>query len=207
MSDKKIKRKFFDNFNKCLENYEIRDNYSVIVQKLEDNGITLVRPEAKRLNTFAYIYTILTIFLCVLTGLIGFSIGGNSKRAELLNPGTKQYLETHTEIYYDQPIMTIYYSEHDMINIYVGLVKDDDELVIHYFYQLIFINNNPTVSFKNLNNNKEVFIVNSFRYGDLSVLITINNGDKIMCTIKDEEKTIHQYLIAYHDIYLQLVEK
>ena len=207
MSEKKVRQRLISRFYESLDKMDVTDNYAATVQKLEGNGITLVKATPKKPNIFAFTYAALLLFLCLLTGYIGFDIGGKDKLSEYMNPEIRNYLEDHCEIYYEKPILMGYYSELDNIYIYVGLVREGNLLGINYFYYGARFDFDLEFVVKNVGKSEEVTMPYSSLVGNLSSILTIEDGDEIQIEIRTDEKSFYYSFTAYFEIHKQLVEK
>lgn len=207
MSEKKVKERLITRFCDSLEEINVTDNYAATVRKLESNGMALVRTAPKRPNMFAYTYSLLLVFLCLLAGFVGFNIGVKNDNPELISPSMKKYLEANCENYYHQPILTGHYSKNDYIYVCIGLVREGNELGVNYFYQLVYFNSNLEFVFRNVTNEKEFVIPQLSTRGNLSELFDVDDGDEILIEIRGDEEIRQYSFIAYHDIHMILIKK
>ncbi len=207
MSEKKVKERLITRFCDSLEEINVTDNYAATVRKLESNGIALVRTAPQRPNMFAYTYSLLLVFLCLLAGFVGFNIGVKNDNPELISPSMKKYLEANCENYYHQPILAGHYSKNDYIYVYIGLVREGNELGVNYFYQLVYFNSNLEFVFRNVTNEKEFVIPQLSTRGNLSELFDVDDGDEILIEIRGDEEIRQYSFIAYHDIHMILIKK
>jgi hypothetical protein len=169
--------------------------------------MALVRTAPKRPNMFAYTYSLLLFFLCLLAGFVGFNIGVKNDNPELISPSMKKYLEANCENYYHQPILAGHYSKNDYIHVYIGLVREGNELGVNYFYQLVYFNSNLEFVFRNVTNEKEFVIPQLSTRGNLSELFDVDDGDEILIEIRGDEEIRQYSFIAYHDIHMILIKK
>src|SRR5690554_2647886 len=191
MKNKEIKKRFVDNFNNQLDLCDVPDNYNGIVRKLEEKGIALLKAKPKGKQMFSYVYAVLVLFLCIMTGLIGYYIRGDGLNREFFDKKTKDYLAEQTVAYYERPIFTMPYSDYEEIYICMGVVKDGDTHAINYFYSINFFKN-FSVIFKNLNNNAELELISGSTLGNLSELLSISNHDEILISIEYGDQVISQ---------------
>ena len=207
MSEKKVKERLITRFCDSLEEIDVTDNYAATVRKLESNGMALVRTAPKRPNMFAYTYSLLLVFLCLLAGFIGFNIGVKNDKPELISPSMKNYLEANCENYYHQPILTGHYTIGDYIYVCIGLVREGNELGVNYFYHLAYFDMNLETVFKNQTTGEELTVPFRPKLGNLSDLLNIDDGDEILIEIRGDEEIKQYSFIAYHDLHMKLIEK
>ena len=206
MSEKKVKERLITRFCDSLEEIDVTDNYAATVRKLESNGIALVRTAPQRPNMFAYTYSLLLVFLCLLAGFVGFNIGVKNDNPELISPSMKKYLEANCENYYHQPILTGHYTIGDYIYVCIGLVREGNELGVNYFYHLAYFDMNLETVFKNRTTGEEFTVYRLPKQGNLSDLLNIVDGDEILIEIRGDEEIKQYSFIAYHDIHMKLIE-
>jgi hypothetical protein len=207
MSEKKVRQRLISRFYESLDKMDVTDNYAATVQKLEGNGITLVKATPKKPNIFAFTYAALLLFLCLLTGYIGFDIGGKDKLSEDMNLAMREYLDDFCEDYYKKPILTGYYSDKDIISVYVGLVREGNSLGINYFYYIMTFDTDLEFIFKNVDKSEETVLSGSPTRGNLSSTLDIDDGDEIQIEIRGYGKNFYYSFTAYFEIHKQLVEK
>jgi hypothetical protein len=206
MSEKKVKERLITRFCDSLEEIDVTDNYAATARKLESNGIALVRTAPQRPNMFAYTYSLLLVFLCLLAGFVGFNIGVKNDNPELISPSMKKYLEANCENYYHQPILAGHYSKNDYIYVCIGLVREGNELGVNYFYHLVYFDVNLDTGFKNLTTGEEITVSRMPVFGNLSDLLNIDDGDEILIEIRGDEEIKQYSFIAYHDIHMELIK-